>query len=637
MIIKRLRLRNFRQYLGEHDVMFADGEEHNVTVIEGPNGAGKSGLFMALNWCLYGRAPDDRGTLLSKAAETEGAGFVEVHFRHEGRQFVARRTMELIGGTERYGDLQLDRLDANAKVTTLPNPTQAMNGILPADARRYFFFDGEKIDEMSRPGHEAEVNDAVRSVLKLRILERAVEHLAKAEKDLAKKARQQDKVSQRETVLIERSESLTEHVRGLREQKHRRAEELKEVEAELASLRKKLSELEEVKTLAKRETELDEAIGRLEIHRAANLDQISLHIQECGPAVAGSALEKASAVLDEKRARGEIPSSVRQSLIDDLLQANLCICERPLDEASRDALVRRREVAVSNQLEETVQLVTGRIKALLADRAEPVGRLRSALEARSTLIDEEASLQRQRDELRQRLKNDYSETVRDVEERRAQLDDRVRDLVHEMGRCDSEIDAAAKQRDELANELKQIQATDVEARRAVRRYELASQAAEAAAEILEEFRSNARRQIEDATDEIFKSLLWKKQQFERVRISEEYSLDVIDRFGRSALEDLSAGERQVLSLSFIIGMAKVAEDGEVPFVIDTPLGRISEEVRENIARRLPELAPQVVLLVTDQELTGGARDLIEPSVGADYRLLFDDSTGTTEIEEVARG
>ena len=66
---------------------------------------------------------------------------------------------------------------------------------------------------------------------------------------------------------------------------------------------------------------------------------------------------------------------------------------------------------------------------------------------------------------------------------------------------------------------------------------------------------------------------------------------------------MSAGERQVLSLAFIAGMAKVAREGEtVPLVMDTPFGRLSSAHREKITEHLPEIADQLILFVTDEEL-----------------------------------
>jgi len=55
MKLERITLENFRQFSGKQRLEFALDEKRRVTVIHGANGAGKTSLFLAINWCLYGR------------------------------------------------------------------------------------------------------------------------------------------------------------------------------------------------------------------------------------------------------------------------------------------------------------------------------------------------------------------------------------------------------------------------------------------------------------------------------------------------------------------------------------------------------------------------------------------------------
>jgi DNA sulfur modification protein DndD len=110
-------------------------------------------------------------------------------------------------------------------------------------------------------------------------------------------------------------------------------------------------------------------------------------------------------------------------------------------------------------------------------------------------------------------------------------------------------------------------------------------------------------------------------------------LEVIDRYGLPARPELSAGERQVLSLSFITAMSRISEE-ESPLVMDTPFGRLSSQHRESIAQYLPELTDQLVLFVTDEELRDQARLNLAPRIGAEYRLKFNTKTSCTAIEEM---
>ena len=634
MILTRLRIRNFRQYRGDHELRFAKPSDANVTVVEGPNGAGKSGLFLALNWCLYGEGADiaTKGLLINKDADGDEA-FAEVHFLHEGRQYIARRELTVARGKEVTGPLLLDTLSPKGKVSAVAAPTAAINSILPADARRYFFFDGEKIDELSKPGHEAEVSDAVRSVLNLKVLERAVTHLEAVEKGLAKDASKHKALGDREIQLIERTEALNERLAAYREEREQGIRRLRGIQDEIDDVRERMQHESEAREVAARQKVLEHEVDVIEDDRAELLDELSSELPRLAFAIAQDAVRVADSILDEKRSKGEIPSSLRQHLVDDLIIAGSCICDRPIDAEALDALNRRRSTAVSDELEEAVQLATGRIKALIADQVDHVEVTRRMLARRSDLIDREDQAQRAIDELRGRLRTDFSDEVKQLEEQVRALEDERNDLNYRRGRIDQEIVDVENDLQQIGKELAVLEIGDAEAKRLRRKYEIARDAAVAARQLLDAFRKHARAEIEKETDAVFKRLIWKREHFDHVTISDTYALDVIDRFGGNALRELSAGERQVLSLAFIIAMATVA-DHEAPLVIDTPFGRISREVQQHLAERLPAAAPQLVLLLTDSELNPEAANILDRYVGHKALLDFDESNSSTSLRVV---
>lgn len=637
MILTRLRLRNFRQYRGDHELRFAKPSDANVTVVEGPNGAGKSGLFLALNWCLYGEAAEleTKGLLRNKDADS-GETFAEVHFIHEGRQYIARRELTVTPGGEVTGPLMLDTLSPKGKVTAVAGPTGALNTILPADARKYFFFDGERIDDLSKPGHEAEVSDAVRSVLNLKVLERAVTHLETVEKGLAKEASKHKALGEREIQLIERTGELNDRLAAYRDEREQGVRRLRSIQDDIDDLRERMQQESEAREVAGRQKVLEHEIELIEIDRTELLDEMSSELPRLAFAIAQDAVQAADGILDEKRSKGEIPSALRQHLVDDLITAGACICDRPIDAEAFDSLNRRRSTAVSDELEEAVQLATGRIKALIADEVDQVDMTRRMLARRSELIDRENEAQRAIDELRGRLRTDFSAEVADLEARVRGFEDERNDLNYRRGRIDQEIVDVEAQLKDVAKELAELEIGDAEAKRLRRKYELARDAAVVARTLLDEFRRHARAEIEKETDEVFKRLIWKRDHFDHVTISDTYALDVIDRFGGNALRELSAGERQVLSLAFIVAMATVA-DHEAPLVIDTPFGRISREVQEHLAERLPAAAPQLVLLLTDSELDPAAAQILDQYVGHKALLDFDESTSSTSLKVVKDG
>lgn len=122
MILTALRMQNFRQFQGEHELHFSTDRKRNITVVTGPNGAGKTGIFLALNWCLYGAGTASVGQLLSKGIAKGEGGFVEVHFRHEGVSYQARRELPVPG--RRGGSSMLSNCSRSPQAARTAFPTR---------------------------------------------------------------------------------------------------------------------------------------------------------------------------------------------------------------------------------------------------------------------------------------------------------------------------------------------------------------------------------------------------------------------------------------------------------------------------------------------------------------------------------
>lgn len=97
-------------------------------------------------------------------------------------------------------------------------------------------------------------------------------------------------------------------------------------------------------------------------------------------------------------------------------------------------------------------------------------------------------------------------------------------------------------------------------------------------------------------------------------------------------QQLSAGERQLLAVSLLSGLAQ-ASGRPLPVVIDTPLGRLDGIHRNHLVTRyFPQASHQVILLSTDQEIDRKAWRDLYPYVGHAYRLEHDTTNGYTTAQ-----
>jgi len=80
-------------------------------------------------------------------------------------------------------------------------------------------------------------------------------------------------------------------------------------------------------------------------------------------------------------------------------------------------------------------------------------------------------------------------------------------------------------------------------------------------------------------------------------------------------------------------MAK-ASGRPVPTFIDTPLGRLDSSHRSHMVERyFPNASHQVVLLSTDEEITGRYFSLLRPYIGRTYRLESREAGHDTVLKE----
>jgi DNA sulfur modification protein DndD len=139
--------------------------------------------------------------------------------------------------------------------------------------------------------------------------------------------------------------------------------------------------------------------------------------------------------------------------------------------------------------------------------------------------------------------------------------------------------------------------------------------------------------IESLVLDAFRSLLRKRQLIHSLTI-DPVSFEVVlwQQPGVALPFDrLSAGERQLLATALLWGLARAA-GRPIPTIIDTPLGRLDSAHRGRLVDSyFPHASHQVILLSTDEEITGRYHSVLRPFIGREYTLAHDDTIGSTSI------
>src|SRR5690606_15963617 len=246
MILEELIIRNFRQYYGRQAIEFAKDQKHNVTVIHGENGAGKTALLNALTWCLYGtiNLPHPEKLLNERTAAEMNEGeladaAVILRFTEQNRSYAVRRQQTFIkvdGLIEPFGEttIYLQYTDENGEFREAKNPQVAIDQILPERMRSYFFFDGERIDNLAKEDNTHEIVDAIRNVMGLEVVERGVRRLDAVRKHLQSEFKRLGDTETR--GLIEAREKLEERIKELTIKKEQHERNAKAMDEEIKSI-----------------------------------------------------------------------------------------------------------------------------------------------------------------------------------------------------------------------------------------------------------------------------------------------------------------------------------------------------------------------------------------------------------------
>jgi DNA sulfur modification protein DndD len=100
------------------------------------------------------------------------------------------------------------------------------------------------------------------------------------------------------------------------------------------------------------------------------------------------------------------------------------------------------------------------------------------------------------------------------------------------------------------------------------------------------------------------------------------------------ITQISAGERQMLMTSLIWAIAK-ASGRSLPFIIDTPLGRLDSNHRDRLLTKFyPIASHQVVLLSTDQEISENEYLSLGPFISKEYEIRYDSEAKGSTISTV---
>ncbi len=660
MILERLIMENFRQFRGRQEIVFSDLRQRNVTLIHAENGFGKTTLLKALLWCLYGRGGlmGDDGLeedfekpdlilhegLAHQARDPESLmATVKLTFRHDENRYILTRCLTL-------AQQQLDPRRTTVTLEVMQDgqtfkqerPQQRIQAIIPDGIRRFLFFNGERINYLAMERNSGQVTEAIHQMLGLKLLQTTIDDLKNSSVRGRLRGEQKEATSDEKRVLLDRQSALEAEIQTLEDQRRQFQQNLAALGRELESVDNKLAANREAHELQNKRIRLTNEKQDHQRRLTEVTQQLAKLVSEDGYTLFTPELvTRGRAIVGRLRGENKIPARVLNTFIEELLDHRICICTRTLVEGSQEraAVERLLTFAGDQEFNNAVGALDHAIGLLQGAVAQTQQRLRKLNTDRLELRREIRNREEEINEIHQQLGDKKDEEVQQLEQHRHRLQlDRDNQLSRQGG-LENKIDSTRQDLKALEDQIRQFEDKEEAAARAQRRVNAVEKCIGLLDEILKAETKALRPLLNGEIDRHFRMIIDRDYWAE---LTDDYTLRIRKKVGSG--EDniteidaaLSTGQRTVTSLVFIASLVSLASrradiptilkglDGSAyPVVIDSPFGSLSM-FRQGVAKYIPELAPQVMLLVSPEQYDGQVEKALNKSdrVGKRYYLAY---------------
>lgn len=657
MIFNRLELQNYGLF---RDARFdlrptrgPDGELRNIVLFGGKNGSGKTTILEAVRLCLYGqrsrglrvRRKDYERFLRAKihrsraGAPSPTVASVALDFDHvhtgERRRFKVKRKWHDTGrGVDEHLTFTCegqDDLELGQK-----HWEEFLAELVPPGLSQLFFFDGEKIQALA----DDEVGDfelvsSMKALLGLDLADRL-------QADLAIYLRRQNQGADGSAAgdgdtVVDLHERLVSSNRETRRLHQERAQ----LEARLGGIEKKIGETErqvssEGGSFARHREEL---LGRRSAAEATR-DQVEEQILSLASGVLPFSLipEKLFALqesLQAELAQYERRAGVRY-LEEHMLEVSAILADlvAPGDEDMvhrMSAVLRSRLLPREKEANASHPIgpeLAGRLLTGIEAAAGQVPLVVEVIASRLADVSHELALVQRtlnrapKDDVLQPLLSRLADLHTERASTRAEanaLEEAIRLRDAEETRLERKLERERLRVSEAEGTEARTRLT-VKVQRAVADFEVALRRLK-----VDELRRHFRR--------CFNTLSRKEDLLQEVAVDPaSFKVTFSDGAGRTLEKtELSAGEKQIYAIAMLWALALTSRR-PLPFLIDTPLGRLDSDHRANLVREyFPFVSHQVVILSTDTEIDEVYFRDLSPHLSRAYHLEFDEESGETRV------
>ena len=670
MLIRRLQLNNFRQFKGKQTLDFSCDKDKNVTVLLGDNTFGKTTILQAFNWCLYGVADlNNADFLLNYDVASENAGIqkksevsVILELEHSNYEYSICRSQGYIDRSNEEWIPQPSKLEISYKEKegnnkglskTVPQgkEQEVINSILPRSLSGYFFFDTERVSDISK---RKDLAEAVKGLLGLTQVANARKHLGSEE---LKTTVLGYWYTHLDTKGEELAKTAKDKIDSLRAKIEQAEDDINNYEKELESLNNQKETTENILIENKNTAELQQRRQLLENELNQYTQSKKEAVQSLLTNYSNSAfmyymlplMDEAEKILVDAHLEDKGIRDMTESSIRDIIERGYCIC---------GAKIEKNEDGTGNEayqhiLDELKYLPPASIGTEIQNYKELLNSDRHNISCFFQTIESEyKSIQQNQDEIIKREEEIESidktisgkANMKIYNDNLNQIKGKIKDFTAKKYYAENDIN---RYNDEIKSNQKTIDDLVISTSNNTKLIEYMAYAKNICDWIDEQYKTKENKiknDLEAKVDTIFSEMYQGKR---HVKIDDNYNVTLLsDVHGQEIASGESEGANRVKNFAFIAGLVDLAKEKATfgkgkkdsitwnnetyPLVMDAPFSNADEGHIKNISSVLPNVANQVIMFVMNKDWQY-AKPVIEDRVGK-YCTLKKISEVYTEIE-----
>lgn len=634
MRLQSIELTNFRQFKDEK-IQFAIDKNQNVTLIMGDNGSGKTSLAQAFFWCFYGTNSFQDKILLNRLVANnmipnqKEMVCVRVYLEHKQEEYCIVRQQEY---TKQYNDslkpqnsiLAISKKDKNGnrmwlgtgKTESLKNIelTNTINDIMPQDLSKYFFFDGEKIETLSKEISSGRKSnnfvEAVNSLTGLKATRNALNHLNPKLKGSVIGKLEDEYIGGSDRKIAE----LTEEIKRLKSEWQSADDDINSADESIKSNDLYIEELEnKIKTYAEaenlqrtktiRQNELKEHKWRKyqllsRIYDNLNRDNLFDRF------ICEWPVKEALVILSNSDVSGKDIPKLHGDTIKYLLKQKQCICGTILEENSKEWKV--LENLINYLPPESISTSIGnfikRMKDKYQEKVYLLNDARSDFSSILTLDEQISQCLEEIDEIDKKLNgkdvsrevNRLNKLISTTKINTVQLRNNKSALEKRIGGFSVSIQSKETERDTLAKKSSQNASIALAKKYAEALYDKFN-VEYTAKEI--KTKANLQAYINENFKKFFNGSI-------TLQIDDNYAVKVSVNDKFNSLETSTAQGIAVI-FAFLAAIIRIAKENSAnetyPVVMDAPLSTLDNQRIKIVCDTLPQIADQVIIFIKDTD------------------------------------